>query len=139
VETPEANLSRAACFQRQRESDLLLHLGWTNPAMNGVLSAKVFEYMAAGIPVLSIGAERNTAIGELLAATGTGLCVGLEVSPIEALLDEMCNRGQYPAWYQPDRARLMAYTREAQAERLLGLLVQARDRKSIGGGAARSS
>jgi glycosyltransferase involved in cell wall biosynthesis len=122
VLTPEAGLSRAACFQLQGESDLLLHLGWTNPGMDGVLSAKVFEYMASGSPVLSVGAGPNTAIGRLLGETGTGVCVGRDVTPIEAALEEMSIQGRYPAWYRPNRDRIMAYTREAQADRLLELV-----------------
>jgi glycosyltransferase involved in cell wall biosynthesis len=122
VETPEACLSRAACFQLQRDSDLLLHLGWTNAEMDGVLSAKVFEYMASGTPVLSVGAGPATAIGRLLAETGTGICVGREEALIDTTLDEMSIRGCHPPWYQPDRDRIMAYTREAQAEKLLELL-----------------
>jgi glycosyltransferase involved in cell wall biosynthesis len=127
VETPEACLSRAACFQLQRDSDLLLHLGWTNVEMDGVLSAKVFEYMASGTPVLSVGAGPGTAIGRLLAETGTGLCVGRDETLIASTLDSMSVRGCYPTWYQPVRDRIMGYTREAQAERLLELL-QARTR-----------
>jgi glycosyltransferase involved in cell wall biosynthesis len=122
VHTPEAGLSRAACFQLQRESDLLLHLGWTNQKMDGVLSAKVFEYMASGSPVLSVGAGPNTAIGRLLGETGTGICAGRDVAPIESALEQMSVQGRYPAWYRPIRDRIMAYTREAQADRLLDLV-----------------
>jgi glycosyltransferase involved in cell wall biosynthesis len=130
VELPEIGLSRAACCQLQRESDLLLHLGWTNREMDGVLSAKVFEYMASGTPVLSVGAGPNTAIGKLLAETGTGICVGNDVAPIDATLEEMYVRGRNPKWYRPAPDRIMAYTREAQADRLLELVNGVRSGKS---------
>jgi glycosyltransferase involved in cell wall biosynthesis len=130
VETPETCLSRAACFQLQQESDLLLHLGWTNQEMDGVLSAKVFEYMASGTPVLSVGAGPSTAIGRLLEETGTGICVGRDVAPIEASLEVMSVRGRHPAWFRPNRERIMTYTRETQADRLLELLNEVRRAKS---------
>ncbi len=47
VQLPTEKHSRADCVRLQREADLLLHLGWTNRAMDGVLSAKIFEYLAA--------------------------------------------------------------------------------------------
>ena len=122
VRTPEEPLPRAACVAREREADLLLHLGWTNPKMDGVLSAKVFEYMASRTPILSVGAGREAAIGKLLEETGAGACLGRDVEAIRRALDQVVNRGELPEWYCPNREAILRFTRENQAQRLLEIL-----------------
>lgn len=122
VELPEKPLSRADCVQRQREADLLLHLGWTNRSMDGVLTGKVFEYLAAGAPVLSVGADPDTAIGLLLEQTRAGLCVARDDATIAGALEQLMTGNDCPAWFAPRRDEILFYSRERQAGRLLDLL-----------------
>lgn len=124
VELPERPLSRADCVQRQREVDLLLHLGWTNRSMDGVLTGKVFEYLAAGTPVLSIGADPDTAIGLLLDQARAGVCVARDDAAITQALEQLMTGRECPAWYAPRRDQILFYSRECQAQRLLDLLAQ---------------
>jgi glycosyltransferase involved in cell wall biosynthesis len=126
VDLPECPLSRADSLAAQRDADLLLHLGWTDPKNDGWLSGKVFEYMASGTPILSVGAGPDTALGRLLALTGTGCCLGKDVDGIVATLESMANQGQYPDWYQPRSDAVRGFSREAQAGRLLRTLEEAR-------------
>jgi len=53
----------------QREATVLLVLGW--PGTRGVLTTKLFEYMAAGRPVLAYPRDPE-GIDEVLSATGIG-------------------------------------------------------------------
>lgn len=122
VETPEEYLNHQQCSEFQRDVDLLLHLGWTNRKMDGVLSAKVFEYMASGSPILSVGADSTSAIGRLLTETGTGISVGVDQQILRGTLEVMALQGQFPEWYKPNRKAILVYTREEQAHHLEQLL-----------------
>ena len=41
----------------QKSSNLLLHFCWNNKHEKGVLSGKIFEYISARVPILSVGEE----------------------------------------------------------------------------------
>jgi glycosyltransferase involved in cell wall biosynthesis len=125
VELPDAHLSRQEALAAQREADLLLHLGWTDLKNDGWLSGKVFEYMAAGTPILSVGAPRETALGRLLEDSGTGTAVGRDANVTTEILDAMVNHGRVGHWYRPDARRIRSFSREAQATRLLDVLLGA--------------
>jgi glycosyltransferase involved in cell wall biosynthesis len=64
-------VSREQSLQKQRESQLLLLLPWGNPLETGVLTGKVYEYLASSRPVIAVGGGRG-AITELLDATRGG-------------------------------------------------------------------
>lgn len=46
----------------QARSDVLLLLLWNQPGEEGVMPGKLFEYMAAGRPILAIGTSRGVAV-----------------------------------------------------------------------------
>ncbi|HYM30277.1 MAG TPA: glycosyltransferase family 4 protein [Candidatus Cybelea sp.] len=56
----------------QRAADVLLLLLWNDPREAGVYTGKLFEYIGAGRPILSVGAERGKA-AELLQSRSLGL------------------------------------------------------------------
>lgn len=124
VKLGSEQLPRQACVQLQREVDVLLHLGWTNSGMNGVLSAKIFEYMAAGVPILSIGAPSGSAIDILLSRAGSGACIGLDSDRALAILKPLILQGYCSDWFAPQKEQLMEFSRETQADRLLELLLE---------------
>jgi len=41
----------------QKSTNLLLHFCWNNKQQKGVLSGKIFEYISARVPILSVGDE----------------------------------------------------------------------------------
>ena len=45
----------------QKSASLLLHLAWTDPDQKGILSGKIFEYISAQRPILSIGFDQELA------------------------------------------------------------------------------
>ncbi len=47
-------VSFAAAKQIQRKSQLNLLLSWSSPSLKGILTGKLYEYLAAGNPILSI-------------------------------------------------------------------------------------
>ncbi len=64
--------SRMQSIARQRESQVLLLLPWSNPKETGHHSAKLFEYLAAARPILAIGGAQGV-ITETLEAADAGL------------------------------------------------------------------
>lgn len=66
-------VSRDAALQKQRESQLLLLLNWDDPRENGNYPGKVFEYLAAGRPILATGGGAGDVVPALLAETGAGV------------------------------------------------------------------
>ena len=64
--------SRMQSIARQRESQILLLLPWSNPKETGHHSAKLFEYLAAARPILAIGGAQGV-ITETLEAADAGL------------------------------------------------------------------
>jgi hypothetical protein len=59
-------------LEKQRESQLLLLLGWNDPKEKGVYTSKVFEYLGARRPILVVGGARDV-VSELLDKTKTGV------------------------------------------------------------------
>lgn len=65
---------RDVALTKQRESQVLLQLTWNDPREQGVYTGKIFEYLASGRPILSIGWQKGV-VSELLQETGTGIHV----------------------------------------------------------------
>ncbi len=65
---------REDALLRQRESHVLLLLGWDDPRDAGTYTGKVFEYLAAHRPILAIGGPTGVVSG-LLEETGSGVHV----------------------------------------------------------------
>jgi glycosyltransferase involved in cell wall biosynthesis len=63
---------RKDVFERQRESQILLILPWSDPTETGHHSAKLFEYFAAARPILAVGGNRGV-LTEALQETNAGV------------------------------------------------------------------
>lgn len=65
-------VSREQSLQVQKNASILLLLTWNDPLEKGVLTGKLFEYIGAGVPILSIGAVEDSA-SKLVSENGFGL------------------------------------------------------------------
>lgn len=65
-------VSRSESFKRQRESQVLMFYGWEDPEEYGVFTTKMFEYLAAGRPVLATGGTSKEHFRSVLDAAGAG-------------------------------------------------------------------
>jgi len=117
------HVTRERALLAQRKADLLLLLGGSQPEVSGILTGKIFEYMATGVPILSLGSRRESAIGKLLEQTRTGLCT-------EDRLDLICDailcriESKNLGWFTPDLSEILSYSRENQAMKLLNAMVR---------------
>jgi len=69
----------------QRRSQILLLFTWNDPREEGIVTGKIFEYLAARRPVLAIGRSGGT-IQEILDETSAGCIAGNEQEIVTAVL-----------------------------------------------------
>jgi glycosyltransferase involved in cell wall biosynthesis len=65
-------MPREFCFEKQKESQLLLLFNWEDPRQRGVYSGKIFEYLAARRPILATGGA-DSVVTDLLKETNAGV------------------------------------------------------------------
>jgi glycosyltransferase involved in cell wall biosynthesis len=113
----------------QTAATALLYLGWREPAQ-GFISAKIFEYLGAGRPILAVGPPGGE-ISHILQACGLD---DLTADPptiadrLQLWLRELDRHGALtPRRPGPNAAD---YTRQAQTGRLAGLLDRLANRQS---------
>jgi glycosyltransferase involved in cell wall biosynthesis len=99
--------SRDEILRLQRESHLLLLLDWMDIEQKGVYTGKIFEYLAAGRPILSIGHEGGV-VKELLDETGAGTHHA-DAASIQKRLDDALREfertGSVPSQADPEKIR----------------------------------
>jgi hypothetical protein len=117
-------------IRKQKESTVLLLLGWNNPRERGFYSGKVFEYLGARRPILAIGLKGDV-VDELLKETGAGVVIS-EVNEIKALLfqwmKEFKESNEVLSHFKLYDPAISRYTRKQQAAKLAHLLDDASDR-----------
>jgi len=74
-------------LEKQRESQVLLFLMWQDSQEAGVITSKIFEYLATMRPILAVG-EHNDVVNELLTETGAGIWAPL-AEDVERALERM--------------------------------------------------
>lgn len=110
-------LDHAAALQRQKNADALLFLEWGAAGVDGVLTSKLFEYLNAGKPVLSLGSPEKKAASRLIESTGTGVFLGDSTAEIAAAIEKLLAGEALP--YAPRREEIDQYTRKKLAEKML--------------------
>jgi glycosyltransferase involved in cell wall biosynthesis len=99
----------------QRGAYALLFVDWMDDRAEGVLTGKLFEYLASGRPTLCVGSRETTEAAQIIRDCAVGE-VAVQPAAIEAALGRIA-AGTFQA--SPDRARVERFSREAQARGLL--------------------
>jgi len=115
--TVHAPVPHARILEIERAADVLLLLRWDDPAEDGVIAGKLFEYIGARRPILSIGGTTGEAV-DIIRRENLGL-VSKDVDEVAA---------QLAAWLQAkaslarlpdlDNPRAGDYARARQFDRL---------------------
>ncbi|MBE7434432.1 MAG: glycosyltransferase [Anaerolineales bacterium] len=120
-------LPRQQSLHFQRDADALLFLEFESKNLRGILTGKLFEYLFAGPPILSVGSGVDDSVGVVLKETGRGESFGIRVDLIAqniVALMRTQKSGLVPArplnalQEDPD---VFQYSRRRQAGILLGL------------------
>lgn len=120
-------LPRQQALWFQRDADVLLFLEFESSYVQGILTGKLFEYLFAGPPILSVGIGADDSAATVLRETKRGESFGNQVGLIAqmiVLLMEAKRNGSIPSWaFDPLREDMgiFQYSRKSQAEKLLGL------------------
>ena len=108
---------------RQRQSQLLLLFDWDDPQEKGVYPGKVFEYLAAGRPILAIGGVADNVIARLLDSTRTGEQAPT-VADIEKAVEQFYQeyKLQGKVSYQGEESEIGQYTYREMARKFAEIL-----------------
>jgi glycosyltransferase involved in cell wall biosynthesis len=120
---------RTQALAIQHEANLLLLL--ETPDAPGTIPGKVYEYLASGTPILSVGSRRQSAVGDLLDYTGGGCCLERNVEAIAHLLRGML-AGEPSGWFKPDVDRILQFSRESRAELMFEILMERKGQAAEG-------
>ncbi|HNQ34936.1 MAG TPA: glycosyltransferase [bacterium] len=113
---------RREAVARQRSSQVLLLLNWDDPAETGVYTAKLFEYLAAGRPVLALGGSGGV-VRDLLERTGAGFHCADRAALEARLLDWYGQwRGSGRVGYGGRREEILKYSQREMAAKFAAVL-----------------
>ena len=120
------SVPRDQALQRQRESQLLLLLLWNNPQEKGVYTGKVFEYLAAGRPIIALGGPNESVVKDLLNETQAGHYI-LSLEDLEIVLSkyysEYVRTGAIP---RTKESAIMKYSHLEMAKKLLTFSIRSK-------------
>lgn len=114
-------IPRKEAIRRQRGADALLLLRWDDPREDSVLAGKLFEYIGAARPILSVGSETGEA-ADIIRDNGFGLVSNkpeVIAQTLRAWLTQK-NGGLIP----PPSGDIAAFARPRQFEKLDAFLAR---------------
>lgn len=120
------SVSYAESLAAQRDADALLFVDWMDVRAEGVLTGKLFEYIAAGRPILCIGNREDTEAAQVIRDCGAGRVAVTQEQVVSALVD-LAMRGDAA---MPARGPTEMFSRKAQA---VALLERVRDAMTAAG------
>ncbi len=112
---------RTDALRIQRDANALLFLSWSDPEVDGIVTGKLFEYLAAGTPVVAIGAPRAGVAEKLILEADAGQDLGRNVAAIKTyLIENLQNPRKDTCLVRKDV--LLSYTRECLADKMLDVI-----------------
>lgn len=123
-------ISRHEAIERQRESQILLQLGWYDPREKGQHTGKLFEYLAARRPILAVGGAPGV-MTDILAETGAGVHVQSKIEMrhyLTAAYRHFKIMGCVP--YDGNERAINQYTHAEMARKFADLLNSVMERSS---------
>ncbi len=105
-------------LKEQRRSHILLLVVNNTPNAKGIVTGKVFEYMASGRPILCIGPEDGDVAGILEDTKSGKVCSYTNVEKVEQTILELRNYTSQPLLSD----EIKKYSRESLTTNLVGVL-----------------
>ena len=116
------SVPREQALKLQRESQILLLLGWDDPRETGWHTAKLYEYLGAKRPILAVGGAPG-AVAQVLRHTQAGLHVQSDSELKDFLMAayaEFASTGRVPC--QQDADAVAQYTQREMARKFAAVL-----------------
>jgi hypothetical protein len=113
-------VSAAESHRLQQSAHGLIIFEWTTPGL-GVLTGKVFEYLAAHAPILVVGGPCDDAVAQLVSQARRGVSTGRDATAVAAAIRRLA-QGQPLCNGERNRALIESYSRQRQSQRWLELL-----------------
>jgi hypothetical protein len=116
------HVTRDKVLEIQKSADLLLLMESGDDDSKGFLTGKIFEYIGAGRPIISIGSSADSAIARVLNETKMGVC---HENSSESLANDLLNYLNEVKldWYNPNISAINKYSRNYQAQLLTEKIV----------------
>lgn len=86
-------IDRNKIIKKQRRSQLLLNLTWNNPDNAGVIPGKLFEYLAAKRPIVSIG-QTEGSVKQIIESTNSGIHTS-DINQIKEFIEKSYNEFKF--------------------------------------------
>lgn len=116
------NIDKEIAKLKQHEAQLLMLLNWDSESDVGNITGKIFEYIAAQRPIISIGRE-DSVVSKLIASSKIGIASNNYLSIKEYLLSAYQEYKTYGhVHYTGDASVLEGYTQVNMAKRFADLL-----------------
>jgi glycosyltransferase involved in cell wall biosynthesis len=115
-------VDHAATLRAMRAANLLLLIANTTPGAEATVPGKVFEYLAAGRPVLAIAPSRESSTADVLAQTGAGwLAEANDIDQIACTLREAFAAHRAGRPYRPNPQAIARYDRRVLTGQLAAI------------------
>ena len=108
------------CLKVQQQADMLLFLDWLEKDVEGILTGKLFEYLACGRPILCVGNRENTEAATIIEACGSGITLSTRQS-IMKFFENVTER--LPS-VKPNEERIQSFSRNHQADVLMEKILE---------------
>ena len=114
---------RHIAISEQRKAQFLLLFAWNDPQESGIYFGKLFDYLAACRPILSIGYTDGGVIKELLDQTQAGVYCSNEIELREFLLKGYHEYKEHGTiQYRGIKADVMKYSHREMARKFADVL-----------------
>lgn len=117
------HVTREEALWQQADADLLLLMESDKPEAQGVLTGKIFEYLASGTPIISLGSPESSSIAKVINKTKTGFICENRIDKISSAITAVIN-SDYNLIFNPQIDEIMKYCRSTQSEALLTLITE---------------
>jgi len=128
IVTLRGQLQHDSIIDEQRKAQLLLLLTWDHPEERRVCPGKIFEYLAARRPILSIGNTNGGVVNDLLKQTNAGVHVQTETELWEYLFKAYQEYKELGAvQYQGIDAEIMKFSHLEMAKKFADVMKETTD------------
>lgn len=113
-------VTRIDALRAQRDAHALLFLEYISANLGGILTGKLFEYLASGTQIWGVGVPASSSAGLLISNSGCGICFDTDVQSIKNSLSMLLTSRTKTSVNLPTNL-LHRYSRGNLANRILEL------------------